>query len=445
MIDINYLFLAMVLFLLFELSIIKPPFSSPSVIFTSSFLICSMCAMYLGFDWNIAEIHITTFQLIIMSNLIFFIIELIIKNVVSFFKKNELVPIRACKNERRPIVVADSLIFITIIISIVSICWSLMYIFQFIGGGNWNAIMAMYKDTINQNQYTLGIGRIFLNQINKVLVSLVYILLFIYNHNSSCKSVSPRQQKLYLLTFFLFCVHRLLLTGSRQSSLFFIVAWLTIWYICITTKQEKKIDYFSDANINFIKRMVTVTALIFPLFYFIGRLVGRKLTDILYAPTSYLATGIYGLNWEIAYRYSSTYFGEMSFPGMYWLFKLIDVIPENIKPQSFLPFFYHGNTVSILGRWYWDFGFYGALVLTAVTALFFCYIYYFKLRHGSGLHKRNIWIIIYSYCIHVLFFAGYDDFVMNILSLNFFLTVGILCLFYKWFVWEKISLKFRYK
>ena len=439
MIDIYWLFILTCLFLVFELLVLKIEYSAPGFIFTASFVICSACSFYLAEDWGIEKIQFETFSIIILSNVIFLVVEEIFRVNAKIFKEKKIVLDKY--QEKHPINISKSILYVTIILGLICILWSILYIVRYISAGNWNAIMAMYKNVVNTDTSSLGLGKKMLNQFNKVLTALNYILLFVFNYNLSCKKIPKNIICLYIISFIEYMVFRLLLSGGRQSLLFFVIAWFTISIICKTFKENE--NEIKKANRKYMKNLLIAVVIIFPLFYFLGRFVGRKESDVLYAATSYLATGIYGFEWEVKNHYASTYWGEISFPGLYPILKFLGVIPLNIKPQSFLPFFWHGNTVSMLGRWYWDFGTIGVYIITLLVSISFSYLYYYKIRYAKDSHERNRSIIVYGYLVHILYFAGYDDFVMNILSLNFVLTIIIIYLFYEWIVKRHIKLVFR--
>lgn len=435
MIDIHWLFVLTVLLLAFELLVLRLEYSSPGFIFTASFVICSGCSIYLAEDWNIEKIQYKTFSIIILSIILFLAINEIFRFYAKIIKTKTIIQNKY--QEKHPIIISYSVIYATIGLGIICIIWGSYYILRYLYNGNWNAVMAMYKNILNTAPESLGIGKKLLNQFNKILVALNYILLFAYNYNASCIVISKRIKGLYIISFIEFMIFRLLLTGGRQSVLFFILAWFTASIICKTFKENKK--EIKKANQRYVLLLLTAIVIIFPLFYFAGRFVGRKESDILYAATGYLTTGLYGLEWEIGNNYASNYWGEISFPGLYPLLKFFGIMPSSLQSQAFLPFFYHGNTVSILGRWYWDFGTAGVFIMIVLTASLFSYIYYYKILYAKDGHKRNISIIIYCYLVHILYFAGYDDFVMNVLSINFIITILLIYLFYRLLIIKRIK------
>lgn len=436
MILINELLIIILAILLFEIYILKVDFSSPSFIITASFLICITASFYVAEDWGLVKIHKKIFELIIYTIIIFLLIEKIFQ--VHFYKKSQS-PQYKKNNKLIPITISKSILKITILLNIVGICWALIYVLNYALAGDWISMMAHYKDDINTDNLSVGNSKIWLNQLSKIIVGLNYILLFIFNNNKSVKDYSLKNEKLFFFSFVTFIIFRIFLTGSRQSSLFFLVAWLTCNFICKIYGGNKEV--IKKAKRKYIIVVSFIIAIIFPLFYFIGRVVGRKEGVVLEAATNYLATGILGLENIIESNETSNYWGAKSFPGLYPLLKWLGVIPESATPQVFLDFFSHGNTVSLLGRYYWDFQFTGTLMIMGITAFIFNYIYYKKIKYYTSIHSRNFYIILYCNMIHILYFAGYDDFAINLYSLTFILTTIIIYYLYNFIVIRKQTFK----
>lgn len=434
MVSIFELFLIVLFILFIEVTVLKVDLSSPAFIFTASFFICSMTTCYVSKDWGIELIHLRTYNMIIFSLIIFLSIEEFVRFVFykKYNKKFEFKQ-RSGNLKLKSIYIPFSVIKISIALNLIGVLWALMYIYNYLVTGNWIAMMANYKDAINADNYSVGYGKMMLNQLSKVIVAFNYILLFIYNNNK-CVGVtmSSKVNRFYIISFVSYMLFRIFLTGGRQSALFFLVAWLTCNFICkICTENKSNIK---KAEKNYFIVLASVVAIVFPLFHFLGRFVGRKDGMVFEAATSYLSTGFYGLDCIVGDGHLTRYWGMKSFPALFPLMKYFGVLPLNLEPQSFLDFFAHGNTVTLLGRYCWDFGEVGTFIMIAIFAIVFSYIYYSRIKYPISTHDRNMSIILYCYMIHVLYFAGYDDFAMNFISLSFLLTVLIIYFCYKYIV-----------
>lgn len=438
--SILHLVLVCTILLLFEVILLKMEYTSPAVIFTASFAVCSICTTFLGELWDIQMIQEETFFLIISSIILFVVIDQITRWACILLTGSKI-KLRIKEDvKQKPIFVSKTVLYMALMISVVCLFWTCGYILRFAGRGSLNAVMAAYKNVVNTDVASFGLSRKLLNQFMKIATASTYLCLFIFIHNSGCTNIAKKDKVLYYLTFAAFVLFRMLLSGGRQGALFFVVAWITMYYICNTHKMST-VKVKSQRK-KYVAYLIVAICIIFPLFYYSGRMVGRKQTDVLYAATAYLSTGIYGLEQEIKNHYHSSYWGEISFPGLYPILKFLGVIPKYLEEQSFLPFFWHGNTVSLLGRWYWDFGVMGVYIMLSLVAFAFCWLYYAKIKYAKNGSKRNFAIIVYGYCVHVLYFAGYDDFFMNFPSLNFTLTMLLLYIFYVAIVQYRV--KFTY-
>lgn len=435
MIPLLDLSIVLLIFLFVELYVLKVSFSSPSFIFTASFTICAFSTLFISESWQFYNLSPETFNVIIISVLIFVLIEEFIRLVSSFtFSKRlqgkiEVISFGGIR-------LNNKYLYFAIFLSLVGLVWTSYYIIGYIRSGDWVRMMADYKDTVNQDSSSFGLGKTLLNQIMKISTVINYILLFLYNLNTTKGILKKDQKRLYLLSFIMFMLFRFFLSGGRQGVFFFLVAWLTCYYIlqtfCASRIKKQKV------NFQYIKIFVILVLVVLPLFYFMGRAAGRKEHDfILEAAFGYLSSGIYGLEQIVSHHYESHYWGEVSFPNLYSLFKFFEIIPQNLKDVAFLPFFHHGNTVSIIGRWYWDFGPVGVYIMTSFTSVFYSLLYYYGIYHATNIRNRNISIIIYSILIYSLYFAGYDDFIMAIISLNYLLIIIFIVLFYVLFVPSK--------
>ncbi|MGM9580578.1 MAG: O-antigen polymerase [Anaerovibrio sp.] len=444
--SVYWLLLFCSIFLILEIVFLKLEYISPAFLYTASFVLCSMCTAYMSNYWpEIEYLQIETVYLIVISIAIFLLIEFIFAIMARSLRYKNVTMSSVCKNVHiSRLNVSKSVIVFAIILGLLCVIWTFTYILKYISAGDWVAIMAMYKDTVNTNVSDFGVTRKLLNQFMKLMTGFSYVFLFVYIYQRARKNLSVKTKALYHIIFVVYMLFRLLLSGGRQGVIFFILAWITMYYICNIMDIDGKLKSINKKK--YRKYLFSIVASVFPLFYFFGVFVGRKTEDVIFnAAFSYLSTGIYGLEQEIKNNYASQYWGEYSFPGIYDLLHFFEIIPSNIEQQSFLPFFGHGNTVSMLGRWYWDFGVLGVYIMVIIAALVFCYIFYFGIKYKTQGHIRNIYIILYCYMIHVLYFAGYDDFWINIYSITFICNLFIIVILYKYIVTKKLRIVFGEK
>jgi oligosaccharide repeat unit polymerase len=371
-----------------------------------------------------------TYNLMLYSTIIFICVEYLVK---AFSKASSLrlagrpvAPMTsAVEKERKPFNISSSVLLITIFLTLLGLSWSALLIVKF-GGANLNEMMAHYKDAYNTNASEIGGGFPILSQLNKILTVLNYIFLYVYIYNRSIEKMEKRKGHLYWISFLLYILFRLIFSAGRQTTIFFLMAALTCFYICNVQKINKKIAHKGKKK--FLRIMITAMIIIIPTFYIVGRFVGRKTSSTLYdAAFSYLACGLYYLNIIIHNHYISAYGGQISFSGLYPYLSTLGLIPQNAKPMSFLPFCGHGNTVTLLGRWYWDYGNTGVYIMVGIVSAMFSILYYNHVKCSTAIKPKHLSTIYYIFLVHILYFAGYDDFSFNIWTVNYFV---IFILFY---------------
>lgn len=433
MIPIINVFYAVLALLAFEIFILKVNFVSPSFLFTASFLICLCSSVAISEYWGFYYLNSETSRIIIISIILFVIVEEIIRLLAVLFKKvpDSNKEYHYIYNKEIPL--PSSILYFSILISFIGLFWSGYYIYGYIRSGDWVSMMAEYKDVVNQDAKSFGFGRILLNQLMKISTVINYIFIFVFNYNSVNLVLSKKKRRLFFLSFLFFLFFRFFLSGGRQGVFYFLVAFLTCYYILSTYNVSR--ERMRKVNYKFIKIFTVILCIVLPLFYFMGRMAGRKESDfILEASVAYLSSGIFGFENIVKDHYTSTYWGEISFPNLFSIFKLLGMMPQSSEPMAFLPFFEHGNTVSILGRWYWDFGPWGTYIMVSITSCLYSLLYYFGIQNARQLIHRNILVIIYCVSVYVLYFAGYDDLFMNIISLNYFLIFFFIVVVYYLFI-----------
>ena len=425
MVSIVCLIIYFTVIVLIEYFVLKADITSPAFLYLASFLLCLWAAYILRVEWDLEYLSISTAWLLAVSALIVVVIDCVARASCSAMKRG------GCE-ELTIINMPVFLVQVTIAINLLLMVWSLWKsgaLFSF--GSALNSTMAAYKETISYGQ-ELDLPSKVVSQIGKIMAVLTYTEAFVIVNNSAVLKRAGlkigRQSKLLLValvaSYFLF---RLFFRSSRQSSIFLVIGVLTMYYICMTSTSNKKEKSRGRWKTVFLLLIVTAIALV--AFYFLGRIVGRKVSDTpLDAAVGYLATGVLGLNDIVSYGFASTYWGEKTFVGMGDIFHLLGIWPSGVENYSMLPFFRHGNTVSILGRWYWDFDFTGALIILAVLVTLFSFFYYGFVRSNKDGAGRVASIVIYCFLVHIFYFAGYDDFSFNIWTTNYFIQISLFIL-----------------
>lgn len=410
-------------------------FTAPAFLVTASFSLCLLCTSMIGdlfpeHYWDISEIHIETGALIIVFLIIFILVDRAcftiskrnLKNVVN----KELMSLR----------LSNSILCFGLILGFVSIAWGILN-FRNYWAGDWISTMAIYKLSVNSGAIKESLSSKMLNQLVKVLEAFVHVVVFCYLNNIASKVENTKKSKLCFAVILIYMIGRMIISGGRQRLIFVVVAAITGMLITKTYAEENFV--VKKEKIKYLKLMAIIIVMLLPLFYFMGRLVGRHESEVLYAMIAYLSTGIFGLEQIVADELNPSYWGQYSFPGLMELFKYIGIAQESAESTAVLDYqvFAHGNTVTMIGRWYWDFGWIGTIVMGISVAFLFSHIYYRNIVFSMPSHKRNICIIIYLFLSHILYFAGYDDFIQTLLGTYYVQIVILIYIIYRFAIKNK--------
>ena len=135
------------------------------------------------------------------------------------------------------------------------------------------------------------------------------------------------------------------------------------------------------------------------------------------------------------------YFGQSSLSAIYYNFLIGKVLPDNVVDMTYHEFSTeYGNTVTIFGRWYEDWGTSGVFIMISLIACFYSYFYYSNVRNNSD---NKFYGILYAKIILALAWAGYDDRIAPLLSVNIFSILFLMYLMYILIVIKKIKIRMK--
>lgn len=93
---------------------------------------------------------------------------------------------------------------------------------------------------------------------------------------------------------------------------------------------------------------------------------------------------------------------------------------------DFFPFYKnYGNTVTIFGRWFVDFGLTGLVIMSYLSGLFYSYIYY-RLKYTPSRKMAVRYSCLYIFLYSAIIMASYDDWVRSVMTLNGIFQIIIL-------------------
>ena len=187
-------------------------------------------------------------------------------------------------------------------------------------------------------------------------------------------------------------------------------------YITLNAKPEKKRRLWG-----FIFRLIPVVIILASFFTYAGTLVGRAETQKsgLQNLAEYVCGGLYSFNLHIDEEASTKMFGQASFTYIYAIPQNIGLIPRNDDIMITGEFDMYGNTVTIFGRWYKDFGTVGVFVMTCLVSLFFSKLFYTRIIYSvNKLREHHLARIFYCQFMTGLIWAGYDDRIASLMTMQ---------------------------
>ncbi len=280
----------------------------------------------------------------------------------------------------------------------------------------------------------------------RIIFVIQPILLFLTFYK---KIVCGNQLKYSFLLFLLLIIYAacmFIMAGSRGrifSILFQIMFVLAICYnlpkshgnlkqTCSKHRGKHGIPFSYDGSKILVKSGLIVALIGIPAFYWVGVLQGKKYSEMtLFEPVeNYFSYGLIHLDYIVRTSvYEPKDFGGWSFAGFYGL---LNKLGADYPDYDHLPFYgRYGNTLTLFGRWYNDFGIGGVIIMSFIVGCFFSWIYY-KMIYSRNLRTFIRYAIAYVFFMDIIMMASYDDWVKSKLTLNgaFQITLLFICLKY---------------
>lgn len=419
-----YLFLCVLAFFLS-----KGRISSPSVIMLFSFCVMFVLAL-VCYDYFRFEIKVRTFWIMTIAGVAFLVTEQFINLV--FIQRNT----RKRVIDPTPIVIDKVWIRIILLFTLFTLFFSI-YVIMHTSTGSWTTRMYIYKSLMINDSGAIP-HRTFLSQIYKIDLAMVHVLGYVTVYNILvCKS-KIRDNILNIIIIFVFAVAAFTSQAARQPMMEYIV-YLGLIFVLIKERDKEKKDI-----VKFIIYAIPIVYGLAFLFYKTMTLAGRTMhtgKTVLHYIAEYFCGGLYAFNHHINEPAISTYFGRQSFKELYSFFTKLHLMDSSIV--NFQPSFdKYGNTATLYGRWYEDFGTLGVIIMSILVSACFA-IAYNKLRIKQSLGRDHLSLIIYSYTVVALVWAGYDDRIKAIISMTMVFKLILIYIFYQILVKKKIRFKMR--
>lgn len=431
----NLLLLLLIIHIgLFVLTIIenRGKLISPSSIYFISWIVM----LALGFAFS-AELEITisinTFWIIFISGILFHIVELYFLSIKGKLKRSHTQQYGT--SNAQEISLKKAVLWAVLIINIVYLFLALYSVFSSTGGGSFASRMNVYKTAIlfgtSKVRFQFLIAQLF-----KISTALSYVVAYIWIHNYIVAKRKFITNWKYTLIALSYIVGTFVSQGARQPAIEFVLYCIVIFISFHLRDVERKKIF------NIVKKAIPVVVLLGVLYYYTMALAGRSQTPrklVEYIAANF-AGGLYYLNYLVNKTWNKPpYFGQNSFSEIYKILVTLHLAPQDARITVHENNRY-GNTVTLLGRWYEDFGDIGVYIMVILVAIFFCWLFYSKLlkKNNSKIHLTRI---MYAKLLMSLVWAGYDDRIRALLAFGSAVQLLLIYLVYLVLIKKKIKLR----
>lgn len=306
------------------------------------------------------------------------------------------------------------------------ILFSLFCVFINTTGDSDVSRMTQYRNILlYPQQYYHTKTLIFINsQFYKIALMLTYISAYVAIYNGVILDKPIFKGTGLIIIVGLFCIGSSIAMGARQPAIEIFI-FMILTYLFFMVKE----GYVNQSK-RFLFKLIPVT-IVSPFLYILyGILVGRQDGNniTLERIAELLAGGIYALNAHIWEPARTIYFGQSSFADVYDKLINFGLLPERAR-MAYHEFDKFGNTLSLFGRWYEDFGILGVIIMSIIVTALFSLAYEYLQRRSSDNIWTHVWTAIFLTELVSLVWAGYDDRIRALLAFSQFVIVGLIGLF----------------
>ena len=306
------------------------------------------------------------------------------------------------------------------------ILFSLFCVFINTTGDSDVSRMTQYRNILlYPQQYYHTKTLIFINsQFYKIALILTYISAYVAIYNGVILDKPIFKGTGLIIIVGLFCIGSSIAMGARQPAIEIFI-FMILTYLFFMVKE----GYVNQIK-RFLFKLIPVT-IVSPFLYILyGILVGRQDGNniTLERIAELLAGGIYALNAHIWEPARTIYFGQSSFADVYDKLINFGLLPERAR-MAYHEFDKFGNTLSLFGRWYEDFGILGVIIMSIIVTALFSLAYEYLQRRSNDNIWTHVWTAIFLTELVSLVWAGYDDRIRALLAFYQFVIIGLIGLF----------------
>ena len=410
-------------------------FLSPSFVFSTSLSVMLCLAYYAAKNMEMLfAINLETFTIFAIAGFIFLATEFLFYSFhsVNYLQKR---PFKTLTDNPKPLTVNWQIQWAFTAFLFISLILAVKVLYMNTGGGSWSDRMKEYKELLLYHPEQLRL-RFIMAQIYKVNIVTMDLFGYVMVYNLSMCKVSWKDCISYILDTFLYVVYSGVTTGARQTSVEVLLLLMMI-YIVLNAKPEKKKQLW-----RFFFKILPIVIILASVFSVAGTYVGRDMTKKsgLQNLVEYVCGGLYSFNLHLDKAASSKLFGQQSFAYIYAIPQNMGLIPRNIDTTITGEFDIYGNTITIFGRWYKDFGVKGVFIMTCLVSLFYSWFFYKKIIYSNNKVKEHHLARIY-YCQFMtsLVWAGYDDRIAALMTMQTLVFLIFIAVLYKMLIVDKFK------
>lgn len=407
---------------------------SPSIIFTASFTLMVYLAFFTK-DMMKFTVSKKTFEVFALGGCLFVATEFWVMLYFNILRHGKRVTI-GLATDRKPLYIRKSTLNLFFIVISFSFVLAIVSIMQSTGGSVGNR-METYKNMMLYENGTIKY-RFLLNQLFKINTAVSYVCMYIGVYNFSICGEDIKSQFRYFAIVCNYIIYSSFSQGARQPTIEIIVFAFLMYLAWNLKKTDRR------RMIKLICKMIVIAPVAAIIFTKAAVMVGRRAykRQVLKYISTYFCGGLYAFNLHVDEPARNAIWGQASFADVYQFLNKLGIVPKSYV-ASYHSFELYGNTVTIFGRWYEDFGTAGVCIMTIFVSAIFSILFYRYIYPTNGSQTSHLSKMIYGKLVMALVWSGYDDRIRALFSLSNIMYLMFIAITYRVFVMDHLCIKIR--
>lgn len=296
----------------------------------------------------------------------------------------------------------------------------------------FTAVISSYRD-----QSVIGEveGNLFVALSSRIVYVIQTMLIFTLCYNKIVCKEKIKHPIIVTIYLIILAVTTFIMAGSRGSIFRLLFQTLFSLSICynfqsVCKNKGRKLKKLRGSKV-WIVTATYIALISIPLFFYVGVLQGKKYDEMtLIEPIeNYFSYGLIHLNHTVETGvYKGSEWGQWSFAGFY---SMMNKFGAHYPSFDSVPFYSrYGNTLTLFGRWYQDFGYVGVIIMSIVSGMFFSILYY-KMKYAQNIWESYKYSVLYVFFMMIIMMASYDDWIKGQLALNGIFQIILLLIMIK--------------